>query len=173
MFSEFAFDSHPKPVAARKQFARFIGWLSNANSLNNERAHFEWAAKSCENLLQCIPTQGFAGGFSPDLYKHLMEDTIFAPCPAGNAAETIRIFDALECGCIPISLQQSFLQKQKALINPPFLVLTEWNQLSQKLQELADLKSNLEELADLQTRTIYYWRSTKTLAQSIVKRSLV
>ena len=162
----------PKPVASRKQFARFIGWLSNSNSLNNERANFEQAAKSCENLLQCIPTQGFAGGFSPNLYKHLMEDTIFAPCPAGNAAETIRIFDALECGCIPISLQHSFLEKQTALQNHPFVILQEWNLLPNTFRELFDLRSKLEELTTMQNRSTKYWNSTKVLARAIVKRSL-
>lgn len=31
-----------------------------------------------------------------------MLDTVFVPCPRGNNVETFRLYEALECGCVPI-----------------------------------------------------------------------
>jgi hypothetical protein len=162
----------PKPASERKQLARFIGWLSNANSLGNERAEFEQAAQSCGTMLQCVPTQGFAGGFSVHLYQHLMEDSIFAPCPAGNAAETIRIFDALELGCIPITLPQFFLQHPQTLGYNPFITITDWNELAASLRKLMELSKIRNEINSVQLRIINYWINTKAIAKGNLKRAL-
>ncbi|WP_162785536.1 exostosin family protein [Polynucleobacter necessarius] len=51
-----------------------------------------------------MPSHGFVGGYNVGLYSTIMEDSIFAPCPSGNKSETIRLYDALELGCILIFL---------------------------------------------------------------------
>ena len=48
---------------------------------------------------------------SPDVvdrkqYIVTMLDTIFVPCPSGNNAETFRLYEALECGCIPLYVKE-------------------------------------------------------------------
>ena len=35
-------------------------------------------------------------------YIAILLDTFFVPCPAGNNIETFRLYEALECGCIPL-----------------------------------------------------------------------
>ena len=35
-------------------------------------------------------------------YVARLLDTLFVPCPVGNNCETFRLYEALECGCIPI-----------------------------------------------------------------------
>jgi GR25 family glycosyltransferase involved in LPS biosynthesis len=35
-------------------------------------------------------------------YVATLLDTIFVPCPSGNNIETFRLYEALECGCIPL-----------------------------------------------------------------------
>jgi GR25 family glycosyltransferase involved in LPS biosynthesis len=35
-------------------------------------------------------------------YVASLLDTVFVPCPGGNNIETFRLYEALECGCIPI-----------------------------------------------------------------------
>lgn len=162
----------PKPASERKQLARFIGWLSNPNSLGNERAEFERAAQSCGTMLQCIPTQGFAGGFSAHLYQHLMEDCIFAPCPAGNAAETIRLFDALECGCIPISTQLPFLNQSCALGQMPRRNLTKWSDLSQLLVSFNEKSVKKTGLDLMQMDIINFWSQTKSIHRALASRAL-
>jgi len=35
-------------------------------------------------------------------YLAVLLDSYFVPCPVGNNAETFRIYEALECGCVPL-----------------------------------------------------------------------
>jgi hypothetical protein len=163
----------PKPASERKQLARFIGWLSNPNSLGNERAEFERAAQSCGTMLQCIPTQGFAGGFSAHLYQHLMEDCIFAPCPAGNAAETIRFFDALECGCIPISKRHKFLENASCLGPDPLNYVDAWTDLSTDIARAENnLRSSSKYYDDQQLRLSSWWTNSKAYSRANALRFL-
>jgi GR25 family glycosyltransferase involved in LPS biosynthesis len=39
---------------------------------------------------------------SRNQYISRLLDTIFVPCPGGNNIETFRLYEALECGCIPL-----------------------------------------------------------------------
>ena len=151
-----------KPARRRKQLARFIGWLDNPHAVGNERGAFAAVATACEPQLHCISTRGFADGFSPHLYKHLMEESIFAPCPAGNAAETIRLFDALECGCIPISLGQRFLIANETFTeSPPFIILSTWHELITELKKFSEQEHRDSLIDDLQTDCLNFWQRTK------------
>jgi hypothetical protein len=116
-----------------------------------------------------MPSNGFAGGYNIGLYSAIMEDSVFAPCPAGNAPETIRLYDALELGCIPISLSHEFLLSKDALasIGPvPFPIIGSWAELPQFLEGMkAKAFSNPSEILELQQRCIDWWASFKLAIQ--------
>jgi len=159
----------PKPASGRKQWARFIGWLANPKAVGNERAQFEQAAAACAGLLHCVPTSGFAGGYSAALYKHLMEDAVYAPCPAGNAAETIRLFDALECGCIPISMPQQFLRTTTAMASAPIAIVQHWAAIEEFLKALKQ-RSEAAHLADYhQQQVLRFWAAAKRKAAALAE----
>ena len=40
-------------------------------------------------------------------YVASLLDTIFVPCPPGNNVETFRLYEALECGCVPIYVKEN------------------------------------------------------------------
>ena len=44
-------------------------------------------------------------GVPRDAYLYGMLNSIFVPCPTGMNPETFRMYEALECGCIPIVLK--------------------------------------------------------------------
>ncbi len=160
-----------RPSHERKQFARFIGWLNNSKSVNNERNDLLNIANSTP-LLNIIPTAGFNQGFSAHLYQHLMEDSIFAPCPAGNAAETIRLFDAMEAGCIPVTCRHSFLASPAALSSAPFIFISSWSELPATLDSLST-GTTADALTSMQTQVSHYWQGVKTAAKAIVKKALL
>jgi hypothetical protein len=128
--------SRLRKASDRSQFARFIGWLANADSFNNERLLFREAALQSMPLLQTIETGGFSAGASPALYAALMEDAIYAPCPGGNSIETIRLYDCLELGCIPIVTNAVYLEDPRALAGAPFPKINDWSELSALLDHL-------------------------------------
>ena len=154
-----------KPSLQRQSIAAFLGWVNNADSFNNERASFSGPATACGENLHLMSSNGFAGGYNVGLYSAIMEDSLFAPCPSGNNPETIRLYDALELGCIPISLSHPFLHSEDALglIGPvPFPLLRSWSELPQFLEEMK-LKalSNPSEILDHQNRCITWWSDYK------------
>lgn len=151
-----------RSLTERRTLACFIGWLSNETSYGEERPKFSAAAQATTSLMQCIPTAGFAGGLSSALYASLMQNAIYAPCPAGNAPETIRIFDAFELGCIPISLPHTFLTHNNLMGGAPVLILNSWGELPGWLEKVESMKNqNLEQMIEQQERVISYWRAIK------------
>ena len=158
-----------KKSSQRQCLSAFLGWINNAASYNNERASFAGSAAACGENLYVMPSNGFAGGYNVGLYSAIMEDSIFAPCPSGNNPETIRLYDALELGCIPISLSHEFLLSKDALasIGPvPFPILGSWAELPPFLESMkSKALSSPGEILELQQRCINWWSDFKIAMQ--------
>jgi hypothetical protein len=80
-----------------------------------------------------ILTEGFGKGLGTAAYASYLGDTKFALAPAGNAPETIRFYDALECGALPVVTQSSWLHDTNgiaALGPPPVVTLDHWRDLT-------------------------------------------
>jgi hypothetical protein len=167
---------HPsslKSVASRRFLASFLGWIDNPKSFNGERQKFSAAAPLCGQNLLLYSTPSFAQGMSSTLYGSIMEGSVFAPCPAGNSPETIRLYDALESGCIPISLKHDFLNDARALTSPPFPLLDSWDELPGLLQKYAAIRASRPEvLDDLQKRCVDWWGQIKIQQSYKVKSAL-
>ena len=158
-----------KQSSQRQSQAAFLGWINNAASYNNERASFAGPAAACGENLYVMPSNGFAGGYNVGLYSAIMEDSIFAPCPSGNNPETIRLYDTLELGCIPILLSHEFLLSNDALasIGPvPFPILGSWDELPPFLESMkSKALSSPGEILELQQRCINWWSDFKIAMQ--------
>ncbi len=151
-----------KATRDRRILASFLGWIENPKSHNGERKAFSLIAPHCGQNLLLYSTPSFGLGMSSTLYGSIMESSVFAPCPAGNSPETIRLYDALESGCIPISLKHDFLFSEDALLNVPFPVLNSWDELPNKLNEFAITRENRPEIIEsLQQRCINWWAQVK------------
>ena len=158
-----------KKASERTCFSMFAGWLSNSVSYGNERTLFANVTDRCAGNLFCQPSQGFSGGYNVGLYSAMMEDSIFAPCPAGNSPETIRLYDALEVGSIPISLSHAFLTSKQALaaLGPvPFPLIESWEMLPDLLSSMkANFARNPGEMNTLQAKCIAWWQNYKAFTR--------
>lgn len=126
-----------KPSSLRGKISGFLGWTTNSNSYNKERIEFK---KIYENIpdIFLLNTNGFSSGVNVDCYSSIMEDIVLSPCPAGNSAETIRLYDSLECGCIPIMLKHEFLFSTDALARfgeVPFPLINSWSELPKTIHD--------------------------------------
>ena len=161
--------SQVKTVLERNFIATFLGWIGNVNSYGDERKNFSSATLPCGENIFVIPSDGFGKGLNIGLYSATMESSVFAPCPAGNSPETIRLYDALELGCIPISLKHEFMFSDKALAEfgyPPFAFLNSWDDLPNFLEKIRDqLIHNVNEIQDWQTKCLLWWTNYKTSFQ--------
>ncbi len=154
-----------KPVKSRTVLASFLGWLNNPSSYNNERNAFFSCASQIKDKIFLLETSGFASGYNVGLYSAIIEDSIFSPCPAGNSPETIRLYDSLELGTIPISLRHDFLNSKDALGaigTPPFPQLEDWGQLPNFLNQMEVLvRTQPDQIQRLQTECLNWWQAYK------------
>jgi hypothetical protein len=163
-----------KKASERQATASFLGWVNNVSSYGGEREIFLKVTALCQNNLFFVPSNGFAGGYNVGLYAAILEDSIFAPCPAGNSPETIRLYDALEMGAIPISLKHDFLVSKNALASigsVPFPIIDSWESLPTYLEKMKNLL--LTEpcaILKLQADCIEWWaRYKKETAHRLLK----
>lgn len=64
-------------------------------------------------------------------YQALLDDSIFVPCPAGFInLDSFRVYEALECGCIPIVERRPGFDYFAALLGAdhPLIVVDDWDQ---------------------------------------------
>jgi hypothetical protein len=84
-------------------------------------------------------------------YLELLLDSVFAPCPAGQNAETFRIYEAIECGAVPLVVGP----------NPtklPLLALENWAQAGECM---AHFLANVEQLEAYRDRLFGAWAMLK------------
>jgi len=93
--------------------------------------------KAMITVMQRIPknyvhetfTFGDANSLSVDRYQNMLLDTIFAPCPTGWwNLDSFRVYEALECGCIPIVERKPLDYFGLYFGKHPFLVVDSWDQ---------------------------------------------
>lgn len=127
------------PAADRPMLAFFAGQITGGRPLPEREAMIA-AIQAGGVACAVIDTRRFGGGFGPQEYAAHLGRARFAPVPAGNSPETIRLYDVLEQGCIPIMLRADFLSAPSALGGDvPFPVLESWRDLPALLAPYADL----------------------------------
>lgn len=115
---------------------------------------------------KAVKTEGFNQGLSYPEYIKLLTETKIVPCPGGAVTpDTFRVYEALECGCIPVlddaaghifhgRGQESYWQK--VLSPAPLWVVSDWS----KFPEIAaQLIGNFEEE---QQKVIEWWGEYKS-----------
>lgn len=150
-------------------------WLKHYRLLSDNYLSFTRIAPQCSPDLYLMGSKGFSAGYNVGLYSAVMENSIFAPCPAGNSPETIRLYDALESGCIPVLVQHDFIFAKDALAefgNPPFAILNSWNEFPSFLQEMkGQFKVNPQKIQEQQELCIMWWVQYKDkIRQKIASR---
>ena len=94
-------------------------------------------------------------------YEQLLRDSIFAPCPMGNVnLESYRVYEALECGAIPIVEKRIGLDYFTSLLGKhPMPAFTTWRQAA---RFVARIRGNPGALDALQRECMEWWRAYKT-----------
>lgn len=113
-------------------------------------------------------TQSFADpqALSTEKYRNLLLDSIFVPCPRGFwNLDSFRVYEALECGCIPIVEKQPLDYFTKFYGNHPFLSVNSWNEAPSLLQHLLNHPELLEQV---QKDCYKWWKEYKRNLQNEV-----
>jgi hypothetical protein len=99
-------------------------------------------------------------------YAAALGNARFAPVPGGNSPETIRLYDVLEMGCIPIMRRSAWVAQPRALGGVPFPLIDSWSDLAGVYAPFAsdDVEAHAA-LDALQAEVISWWTGFKRTQQ--------
>ncbi len=120
------------PFAMRRHGVFFAGFAGGTDDPISERAEMLNALQAHQIPATVVLSEGFGQGLGPGSYGAYMSDAKLALVPGGNSPETIRLYDALECGALPVVLNRAWLAAPDGLgvLGPPPLpVLQTWQDL--------------------------------------------
>lgn len=110
-------------------FSGFIG--QDADQIDDRQRMLKVIDEHAVSALMAT-TAGFGLGLGPAAYAAHMGNARFALIPRGRSPETIRLYDALELGAIPITLDSPWMHERDGLGafgRPPFVILKDWAEL--------------------------------------------
>jgi hypothetical protein len=146
------------PASVRPIAGFFAGSLG-ARTLSHERLAAVEAVERAGLPFMLRPTPTSRDRLGSVAYAAHLGMSRFALVPGGNSPETIRLYDALEMGAIPILLRSRFVEAEGALANPPLLLLDDWSQLAQAYAPYdGSDAASLARLDELQARCGEWWR---------------
>jgi GR25 family glycosyltransferase involved in LPS biosynthesis len=106
-------------------------------------------------------------------YLAILLDSTFVPCPAGNNVETFRLYEALECGCIPLYVKEpgdsdtryvEWLQNELGL-----LPISGWSEAAELVRHFMREKDILE---SYRNNLLIRWKSWKERIGTQVRKIL-
>jgi len=100
--------------------------------------------------------------------SEVLSSTEFIPCPNGFVhPETYRLYEALECGCIPI-VENTYKYYDRLFPDNPFLKIDKWSDAKTIIKEwqAKEIKKKQEECA-------LWWASYKIKLQESLKKKLI
>jgi hypothetical protein len=155
-----------KSIEARKYVWSFLG-----NQSASSRPEMLEALRDIKpNFTHLYSAGQFATRrLSRSEYQAVLDETVFVPCPMGNAMlETWRFYEALEAGCIPIVEARPLLRYHEQLLGPhPVPTVYRWSQSATLIQAL---KGNVKRLKDLQQNIVEWWERCKQAEQQLIDR---
>jgi len=156
-----------RPAGERRHRWCFVGNLASTRGL---------MVRQLENIkpryLHITGTRGqSATWLTPDEYLSVLRDSIFVPCPMGNVnLESFRLYEALDCGAIPIVERRPFLDYFTQLFGPhPLPSVCHWEEARSVIHSLC---SDPVRLQDKQVEIREWWRQFETRVSNQVNSAL-
>ena len=100
--------------------------------------------------------------------SEILSSTEFIPCPNGfYHPETYRVYEALECECIPI-VESSYNYYDRLFPNNPFITINKWSDAKPVMQgwDENQIKKKREECK-------VWWITLKTDLSNLIKNKIL
>jgi hypothetical protein len=159
------------PTTVDRRIMGFFSGVVRGRTLSDERQQMVGAIQAGKLPFLVNETSGFGQGLGPMAYAGYLSMTRFGLAPAGNSPETIRLYEVLEAGAIPVALKSPFLATSDALGNPPFVLLNNWSELPAFYAPYANATDPkvLDEIEGRRYDVYNWWKAFKALQQRRVK----
>jgi len=151
---------------------RDLDWFF-AGQINHERRIACGQALSQLHNGQFYPTTGFGKGLPYVEYNKYMNRAKLVPCPSGpTSPDCFRIWEALECGAIPIIDASSPRQEtvgfwDVVIPGHPLTVIEDWSMLPEVMGEI------LGDYERIHRRVMYWWKTYKLKYRSWLAEDLL
>jgi hypothetical protein len=157
-------------TAERKLMGFFSGVLKG-RTLSDERLQMVSAIQAGKLPFLVNQSPAFGQGFGPITYAAYLSMTRFGLVPGGNSPETIRLYEVLEAGAIPVVIKTPFVTASGALGNPPFVMLDNWSQLPAFYAPYSNAMEPgvIDEIEEKRHDVYNWWNRFKALQQRRVK----
>lgn len=144
-------------IAGRPHVWGFIGRLH----VGGRDVMANTLSKEFDGFLSQSQQWGDTANMSQTDYRSALERFIFAPCPAGNVmADTIRLYEALQCGCIPIVYHRKHFNYFRQFYgDTPLIYVSDWADAPKIMRALLSDPHLLEEKAAVCRE---WWKATKS-----------
>jgi hypothetical protein len=144
----------------RSVAAFFSGFIGQGDYTILDRVQMLKVIK--DNKLQALiaTTSGFGQGLGPAAYAAHLGNTRYSLTPIGRSPETIRFYDALELGAVPIVIDGTWLHAKDGLGvlgRPPIVILNNWTELPIFLKSQSDLSAAEKQRLDC----VQWWDKIK------------
>jgi len=120
----------------RRLMIFFSGFVRNEDRKIDEREEMLVALREQRIPAMVSLTGGFGQGLGPSAFAAHMGNARFAAVPGGNSPETIRLYDALELGALPVVLDREWIHAKDGLAaigEPPLVLLKSWQEAGEML----------------------------------------
>ena len=112
---------------------RLYSWSFTGTGWKGRSSQLEPLLAIDEHFIKFFPDWNDPGQLNKEQYIELLQNTIFVPCPEGNNVETYRLYEALECGCIPVFTKLPAVLEDSGI---PFLKTESWEQVADLMKTL-------------------------------------
>ena len=104
---------------------------------------------------------------SVDEMSNVLSSTEFMPCPNGFFhPETYRLYEALQCGCIPI-VEDAYKYYDRLFPNNPFIKIGKWADAKNMIKNWGE-----KEIKEKQEECSIWWSNYKNELQEMVKSKI-
>ena len=93
-------------------------------------------------------------------YTSTLLDSVFIPCIGGQNAETFRFYEALECGCIPILINDEESKEYYSYISThiPLINLPNWSVVPSFINHIFNDKDTLQQYRFIILNSYKTWK---------------
>ena len=149
----------------------FFSGVLKARTLGDERQQMVRTVQTAKLPFVVNETPSFGQGLGPVAYGACLSMTSFGLVPGGNSPETIRLYEVLEAGAIPVVIKSPFVTASDALGNPPFVVLDNWSELPAFYARYSDAMAPrvIDEIEGTRQDAYNWWTRFKALQQGRIK----
>lgn len=161
-------------TTAERDIMGFFSGVLHAHAQRDERQQMARAIQDAKLPFILNETPGFAQGLGPVTYAAFLCRTRFGLVPGGNSPETIRLYEVLESGAIPVTLRSSFVNAPEALGTPPFMILDQWSDLAAAYARYSDASAQgvVDEI-ERKRLAVYRWWTEFKVAQQLRIKNLI